>query len=235
MPEPRGQPCAETDRPCPWRTGLRAIECLLLFGVFPTVVDLARHGPLLIPFLMACAVVVFIYLMGSKDFDRRKLLNFAGLRREFPRIVVTWALGAAVMIGVVWWLEGRADAPERVELFGFPRNNPKLWLLICILYPLFSVYPQELILRAFFFHRYRHVFRTPAMMIFFNGLAFAWVHVMFQTATAVILCIPAGILFAYTYWKSKSTLASGLEHAMFGDFMWTVGLGYYFYAGSLRG
>lgn len=223
------------DRPCPWRTTLRAIECLLLFGVFPLTIDLAIHGPLLIPTLVAAAVVVYIYLIRSKDFDRRKLINFDGLRRQLPRILITWCLGAIVMIAVVWFLQSKPGTPQQVSLFSFPQRNPRLWLIICILYPLFSVYPQELILRAFFFHRYRHLFPTPTIMILANGLAFAWVHIMFQNAVGVILCIPAGILFAYTYFKSKSTIASGLEHAMFGDFMWTVGLGYYFYAGSLRG
>lgn len=234
MPDPQ-PPSPDPDPPCPRRTALRALECLLLFGVFPVLVDLKTQSRLLIPFLVVCAVGVFIYLMSSRDFDRRKLINFRGVKRELPRILLTWFVGALVMTGVVWWLESRPGTPPNVQLFGFPQRNPKLWLIICILYPLFSVYPQELIVRTFFFHRYRFVFRTPAAMIIANGLAFAWVHIMFRNAPAVILCIPAGFLFAYTYWKSKSTLASGLEHAMFGDFMWTVGLGWYFYGGSLQG
>ncbi|MCA9281547.1 MAG: CPBP family intramembrane metalloprotease [Phycisphaeraceae bacterium] len=231
-PEPHTCP---TDRPCPWSTALRAIECFLLFGVFPVLVDLKTQSRLLIPFLVVCAVGIFIYLMTSKDFDRRKLINLAGFKRELPRILITWVLGALSLIAVVWWLDKQPATPEQVTPFGFPQRNPKFWAIICVLYPIFSVYPQELILRTFFFHRYRIVFRTPAMMIFFNGLAFAWVHIMFRNAPAVLLCIPAGFLFAYTYWKSKSTIASGLEHAMFGDWMWTVGLGTYFYGGSLRG
>ncbi len=216
------------------RVALRAVECVLLFGLIPWLVDLKAHRHFLIPFLVVCAGVVFVYLLKSKEFDRRKLLNFEGLRKELPRIVVTWVIGVVVMVGAVWWLSGREGTREEVALFGFPRENTGLWLLILFLYPLFSVYPQELILRAFFFHRYRHVFTRPWVMIVANGLVFAWAHVMFRNVPAVVLCVPAGLLFAYTYWRSKSTLASGLEHAAFGDAMWTIGLGVYFYGGAVE-
>ena len=42
------------------------------------------------------------------------------------------------------------------------------------------------------------------------------------------------LLFAYTYWSSRSTITSGFEHALFGNAMWTVGLGYFFYAGAVQ-
>ena len=121
-PEPHACP---TDRPCPWSTALRAIECFLLFGVFPVLVDLKTQSRLLIPFLVVCAIGIFIYLMTSKDFDRRKLINLAGFKRELPRILITWVLGALSLIAVVWWLDKQPATPEQVTPFGFPSRNPR--------------------------------------------------------------------------------------------------------------
>ena len=43
-----------------------------------------------------------------------------------------------------------------------------------------------------------------------------------------------GYLFARTYARSESTLMVSLEHALWGDFLFTVGLGWYFWGGSIR-
>jgi hypothetical protein len=71
------------------------------------------------------------------------------------------------------------------------------------------------------------------LLLTVNALTFAWVHVIFQNWMAVLLCVPAGLLFGYTYLKTKSTLASGVEHAIVGNLMWTAGLGWFFFAGAV--
>jgi len=54
------------------------------------------------------------------------------------------------------------------------------WVLIFILYPLFSVYPQELLYRTFFFHRYRPLFGGGWGMVIASALAFGFVHIIFR-------------------------------------------------------
>jgi hypothetical protein len=34
--------------------------------------------------------------------------------------------------------------------------------------------------------------------------------------------------------KSGSALMAGIEHGIWGDFLFTVGIGWYFYSGSIR-
>jgi membrane protease YdiL (CAAX protease family) len=49
-----------------------------------------------------------------------------------------------------------------------------------------------------------------------------------------VLCLIGGLLFALTYQHSGSLLLTCLDHALFGNFIFTVGLGQFFYHGSRR-
>jgi membrane protease YdiL (CAAX protease family) len=93
--------------------------------------------------------------------------------------------------------------------------------------------PQEVIYRAFFFHRYASLFKTPLSMMLVNAVAFALIHVMFGNALAVVLSFFGGLLFAHTYHTSKSLALVWLEHTLYGWTLFTVGLGWYFYHGNV--
>jgi membrane protease YdiL (CAAX protease family) len=95
------------------------------------------------------------------------------------------------------------------------------------------VLPQEIIFRLFFFERYRGIFKTRELMIIASGLAFGLAHIIFENWVAALLCAVGGILFAMTYTRHRSLALVSLEHALYGDFVFTVGLGYYFYHGSV--
>ena len=231
-----------TDAPIPSATLLKrvllGVECAALYVMVPWFYDMKQYPRTLIPFLVVVGIVCFVWLLLDTSFDRKRLWNAASFKKHLPRIFATWVLGTIVMALFVLFIQGKPwlsdGARENVSLFGFLQRAPAVWIIVMILYPLFSVYPQEIILRTFFFHRYKRLFTHPAAMIVANGLVFAWVHVIFENWIAVALCVPAGMLFAYTYWSSRSTIASGFEHALFGNAMWTVGLGWFFFAGSVQ-
>jgi membrane protease YdiL (CAAX protease family) len=102
-------------------------------------------------------------------------------------------------------------------------------------YPLFSVYPQGLIYRAFFFHRYRPLVEACAplvrawLLIVVSGATFALMHILFHNWIAVALTFPGGILFAVRYCNTRSLAVSSIEHALYGCFLFTIGLGQFFY------
>jgi membrane protease YdiL (CAAX protease family) len=98
-----------------------------------------------------------------------------------------------------------------------------------LLYPLLSVYPQELLYRGFFFHRYAPLFGSGRGMLLASALSFGFVHIIFRNTLAVFLCVSGGLLFALTYNQSGSLLLACLEHALFGNFLFTIGLGQFFY------
>ncbi|GAB4520188.1 MAG: hypothetical protein Tsb0013_23840 [Phycisphaerales bacterium] len=260
-PDPRAAAgSTATQRLGPIACTLRWAELLALYWVIPFLIDFRERwqGRLLIPGLVVFGVVLFLWLWFDNRFDRRSLWNFAAFRRELPRIMLTSLLAFGVMIGFAWFVSEQSWAPVRTVLAQTPdgetvttqivavspfvavRYAPQLILIICVLYPLFSVYPQEIILRTFFFHRYGPItgggrWGTVAA----SALTFAWVHVLFVADKSdplqwipVYLCIPAGLLFGYTYMRTKSTIASGFEHAVVGDCMWIAGLGWFFFAGG---
>jgi CAAX protease family protein len=49
---------------------------------------------------------------------------------------------------------------------------------------------------------------------------------------AIPLAAVAGLLFASTYERSRSTLLVSIEHALYGDVVFTVGLGSLFYSSA---
>ncbi len=202
-------------------------ECAALFGMVPFLI---QQGVLplrlMMPMLMLFGVGCFAWLWFDPAFDRSRLWNAAGARREARRILRTLAVGAGALLVVTLVV-----MPER--FLGFPRQAPGFWLAVMLGYPLISAYPQEVIYRAFFFQRYREIFTTRWSMIVASAASFGWAHVIFETWMSVALTAVGGGLFAWTYTRSRSTLASAVEHGLYGDVAFTVGIGWIFYAGSV--
>lgn len=212
-----------------------ALELVGLYWVIPWFLDLSDRwvGRMLMPALGLVGLVLFFWLVFDRGFRNKSLWNWGAFTRELPRILATAAIAFLIMAGLAWWLDGQSWVPEEVEPFALLKRNWVLLVLISLLYPIFSVYPQEIVLRTWFFHRYKPLLGKAGLMLTVNALTFAWVHVIFQNWVAVLLCVPAGFLFGYTYMKTKSTLASGVEHAIVGNLMWTAGIGWFFFAGAV--
>jgi hypothetical protein len=60
---------------------------------------------------------------------------------------------------------------------------------------------------------------------------FGWAHVGYGHAASIILSTIGGLFFADTFRRSGSLRLACLEHALYGDLMFTIGLGHLFYAG----
>ena len=56
-----------------------------------------------------------------------------------------------------------------------------------------------------------------------RGSSFHW--------EAVTISFIGGLIFAYRYTRTRSFLAVWLEHALYGDLIFTVGLGRFFFTG----
>jgi CAAX protease family protein len=95
-----------------------------------------------------------------------------------------------------------------------------------------AVLPQTLIYRAFIFDRYHSMGLSRNALILMSALAFSWLHIVLRNPLAPLLTLPAGLLFAWRYARTKSLMASAFEHALYGCLIFTVGLGSYFYTGA---
>ncbi|WP_223267230.1 CPBP family intramembrane glutamic endopeptidase [Polaribacter sp. IC073] len=125
---------------------------------------------------------------------------------------------AAITTIFVWYT-------DKENLFTVMVNKPKLWIFILLFYSLFSVYPQELLYRTFFFKRYKELFKSESLFIFINALLFSLAHLFFKNTLVLLLTFIGGILFAFTFKKTKSTLLVSIEHSIYGCWLFTVGMG----------
>ena len=119
-------------------------------------------------------------------------------------------------------------------LFGFVKDDPDIWAVVMVLYPVLSVYPQGLIYRSFLMHRYAAIIRPGWPLIVLSAVAFAFMHLTFRNWFAVISTFLGGLLFAWRYQATGSLFTSVLEHALYGCWMFTIGIGGYFYHGRIR-
>lgn len=65
-----------------------------------------------------------------------------------------------------------------------------------------------------------------------GALFFAWAHVVFHNVWVCAFTFAGGLFFLSSYRKTGSLLFSCLEHALYGDFIFTVGWGRFFYEGG---
>ncbi|WP_452231725.1 CPBP family intramembrane glutamic endopeptidase [Lacinutrix sp. MEBiC02595] len=114
---------------------------------------------------------------------------------------------------------------SKESLFSVLLNKPFLWIAILFFYSVFSVYPQELLYRTFYFQRYKKLFKSEVVLFLVNAIVFSLAHLFFKNILVLIMTFLGGILFAITYNKTKSTLLVSIEHAIYGCWLFTVGMG----------
>ena len=208
-------------------TGRRLAEFVALFFAVPLLLAYqAIHAPI-IPFLIAVALVCFVVLMYGRSFPRRRLWDASSFFPRLARVLALLVVAGGIMTGAVAWLLPAC-------FLSLVRHRPALWQLIMMLYPLLSVYPQEVIYRGFLFHRYRALFPKPWMMVCASAVTFGFVHIIFWNWLAVGLTLLGGFVFARTYQRTGSLLMTSIEHSLYGCLIFTVGLGEYFIPGILR-
>lgn len=200
-------------------------ELVVLFVALPLLIYARMLPNWPIPFLLVVATVAYWRLRRDATFDQSRFWGWkSGMRELVWLLLRNFVLLTILGIGVWLW---RPDL-----LFSLVKRAPLLWMLILIFYPIISVYPQELIYRAYFSHQFRPLLGDGWRMVIASALAFALVHIIFGNWISVALTAIGGILFSLTYRKSGSLLLTCLDHAMFGDFIFTIGLGQFFYHGT---
>lgn len=203
-----------------------AFEFFVLFFVLPSLFALRRHRVPAIPALWVLMGYCLWALFRDPGFDRAQLWDPDRVPPHLPAILGFFSFAAVVVGGCVWRFSPGS-------FFILPRQRPRLWALVMVLYPVFSVYPQGVIYRLFLFHRYQPLFRSEWLVAAASVAAFAYVHVIFRNWIAVFMTGLGGAIFALRYWDTGSLLSSSFEHALYGCLMFTIGLGRSFYRGAV--
>ena len=235
----------------------RIIEMVLLFGGLPAIAAALvdpqqRFGPVLtalrfdrvvdlpmplsglvFPSLFALSLPLLFAMLGDPSFRAKQLWDWRGFLRDAPRMLGLFGIGAAILVGVTVLFDQFGILPEG-GVFRLPREAPWIAVIILIFYPWFSCYPQEISHRAFFFHRYEPVLGSGWVLIVVNAAFFAWFHAAFWNPYALGMTFAGGLLFAYTYRRTRSTLAVTIEHALYGWWAFMTGAGWFVFAGSVQ-
>lgn len=200
------------------------------FGLLPVVVGWLVPPIWWLPLLWAAATLAWWRLRPGRGVAPSvELESSAWLLETWPELRrILWRFaGAAVAVTVLVWLR----MPGR--LFDFPRERTGLWLAVMVLYPLLSVYAQEVLYRRFFFREFRGLFAREWQLVAASAVAFAWMHVIFRNEWAVGLTLIGGAFFADTYRRTGSLRLVCLEHMLYGNLIFTVGLGRFFFHGAV--
>jgi uncharacterized protein len=185
-------------------------------------------GPLLVLFLRLPGVLFLILWVGA-------LIAYFATRRIHPipndngaeirAVLLRFAVLAPVITAAIWLLW-----PD--QFLSLPRERPLFWAIIMVLYPILSVWPQEMLYRALLFARYAAILPTNARRILASAIAFGFAHVIFLNWIAIAMTAAGGLLFARDYARHRSLKLMCLEHSLYGGLIFTIGLGRFFYTGA---
>jgi len=207
----------------------RWFEFAFIFIILPLIGFNIRQylSNWLIPALIILMSVCCMLLLNDTHFKRFRLTSlgqFSAVKRRMFSFFFIGALFSGVFYNLLY----------QGHWFTLPRENLTDWLMLLLLYPLLSVIPQELIFRTYFFHRYKRIMPSKWLRIIISASVFALAHIVYANWVAVSLAFIGGLLFAYTYAQSRSTITCVLEHSLWGIWMFTLGMGDYLDSGALN-
>jgi membrane protease YdiL (CAAX protease family) len=209
---------------------LLVIELFVLFLLVPFAIWMQwLPVPLVIIPVYVVAVYAILWLRANSQF---RSWYWAGHRVSEEKAYLITIAGRLLLVVLLTGWVVYVFFPER--LFLFPREHPVLWLLFLLLYPPFSVYPQELVFRTFFFQRYGSLFTDKTLLVVASTLFFAFMHIVFANGIVILSTLIGGYFFAQTYAHTRSLRLVCLEHSLYGYVVFSMGLGEFFVFGRMK-
>lgn len=206
---------------------LLLVEFFLLCIFIPGLLIGLRLAPHMFAFLWGASLYGFFILRffhheHFKEIWKWKEVTWRNMKFIFLRFV----LCCVFMYVFIQWYD-----PDRT--FYILEHRPEIIPYLLVAYPLVSALPQEFLFCSFFFTRYKPFFGQGTGMVLASSIVFAYAHVLYINPVAPTLGFLAGLIFAHTYLKTKSLALVTIEHGLYGNALFLVGLGWYFYSGSV--
>jgi membrane protease YdiL (CAAX protease family) len=198
-------------------TRYKSLELLIIFVLIP-VSFAFNYAPILKLVIGVLGFSYIIFVLFKIEKIKIRIKKNVHWMAFWKSILIKFLIIVVITSLFVWFTDAK-------NLFIVLLNKPKLWVLILLFYSLFSVYPQELLYRTFFFQRYENLFKNEKLFILINALLFSLAHLFFKNTLVLLLTFIGGILFAVTFKKTKSTLLVSIEHSIYGCWLFTVGMG----------
>jgi membrane protease YdiL (CAAX protease family) len=192
-------------------------ELVCLFIIRPIILTLGIH-PIFKVFAAIIGIIYCITITVRQQLVPLKSLYTINLNSSWKPIALNFILFVVLSTFLMYYLNNE-------NLFIVVRKNWFMWATITIFYSIFSVYPQEFLYRTFFFKRYSILFKKTTVLIVFNAAIFSFAHIALNNTLVLALTFAGGILFALNYHKNKSLLLTSFEHALYGSWLFTIGMG----------
>lgn len=206
---------------------LLSLEFVLLCIALPTVIITERLAPYMFAFLWGSAGYCWLVLRVRyhehlQDIWKWKAVTWAHMKP----ILIRWIICCILMTVFIYFYD-----PDR--MLNLWVRRPGFIFFLFVLYPVLSALPQEFIFCSFFFKRYHRFFPSVVAKVIASAIVFAYAHMLFINPVAPTLSLVAGLIFAHTYSKHHSLALVTIEHGLYGNFLFLIGLGWYFYGGAV--
>jgi membrane protease YdiL (CAAX protease family) len=204
------------------RTILQIPEFILLFFGIPALIYLDKD--FIHPSMIILPVLIFIFfiLKRTTDFRWKELISWGVSKTVLAKNGIIVLVCLLLMVGYMLLF-------DRDHLFDLPRTNPLIYLAMCLFYPVFSAFGQEVIYRTFLFRRYGNLFRIPWLTVVASGVSFSFLHIVYYDPVSMIITFVGGLYFARVYQQTRSVLFCAVLHGAMGIVIFGVGLGRYFW------
>ena len=199
-------------------------ELIILFLGIPLILLIARiNVQILITVILSC-LAVCLYL----KFNKIKIINYHSKNPQNLKYILFRILFVSFLILSFSFLY------DQENFLSFPKENFNIYILVMILYPFLSALPQEVLYRRFFFERYEKTFPGKTKFIILNSIFFSLGHIIYLNPIVIGFTFIGSLIFAWNYYEHRSTFWVTLEHAIYGNVVFTSGLGIYFYHGTIQ-
>jgi membrane protease YdiL (CAAX protease family) len=195
----------------------RWIELVVLFIGLPILLYFKPPVLVTIPVISTALVYVIYTAVRDGRITRSELFKPTG-GKYLGWVIVRFLVLAMLMLGYL-------KITSFDGLFDAVKSNLLLWILISLVYSVFSVYPQEFLYRTFFFARYQEMVGNRSLFLFLNAIIFSFAHIIFRNWLVLLLTFAGSLLFGITYLRTRSLATTSIEHALYGLWLYTLGVG----------
>jgi membrane protease YdiL (CAAX protease family) len=193
-------------------TVLVVLALAVLLKVTPSVAagavhanDAARLAISLVCKWVAAAAVVAVVVFGE-----RRSVQHVGIRRCRPRWLLV-ASACAPLVTVMNVVAARATPHSTETLFSLAH----LSILAKVALIITAAITEELVHRGYLMERLLEVARRPAVAVAVSAAMFAASHVpAWGVSFGLVGAVPAGVVFAVVYWRTRSIAVTGILHVL---------------------
>lgn len=196
-----------------------AIEFVLVFLIVPLLVRFFYLPLGLNPLILLWVAAIVLFWICREEI--REGFQRPG-RKEFQLIAVMVVITFVASVSFVYFFDS-------IPVFNLIKERPLLFGMICVLYPIFSALPQELIFRFFFCKRYEDLFSTTVPFVLVNAFCFGYIHIIYMNWIAIGGCLIAGLFMAAFFHRFRNLSSAWVLHSLLGIVVFASGAGIHFY------